>query len=305
MCISFKCFNMVTLQNDILKINIKTTGAELCEISSTKNGNKFLWNADPNVWGNFAPNLFPIVGMLKDETYCFEGESYQLPKHGFVRNNSNFQIAEESIESVTFRLRYNKETLKSYPFKFELYVEYRLIKNNLHVTYKVFNKDSKPLYFSVGGHPAFKCPVYDGETYNDYQLVFETDETSKTHLLNLKDGLLTSDTKTVFGTPRTIQLHENLFNQDALIFKDLKSRKVTLSSSERGSVVTVHFKDFPYLGLWAKPKANYVCIEPWLGIADSEDTNQELTTKEGIMTLPVDEAFSATYTIEIHKSHLV
>lgn len=296
---------MVALQNDILKININTTGAELCEISSNKNGTQFMWNADPNIWGNFAPNLFPIVGMLKDETYHFEGESYQLSKHGFVRNNSNFQIDEESIESVTFKLQHNTQTLKSYPFKFEFYVEYRLMENNLHITYKVLNKDSKTIYFSVGGHPAFKCPVYDNETYKDYQLVFERDESSQTHLLNLQNGLLTHETKAVFDTSKTIQLHENLFNQDALIFNDLKSRKVTLNSNARGPILTVHFKDFPYLGLWAKPKANYVCIEPWLGIADSEDTNQDLTTKDGIITLPIGEAFSATYSIEIHKSHLV
>lgn len=296
---------MVTLQNNTLKITIKPIGAELCEIASTKNGNQFLWDADPSIWGNFAPNLFPIVGMLKDETYHFEGESYQLPKHGFIRNNPNFQIVEESIESVTFSLNYNNETLKSYPFKFEFFVEYRLVENNLHITYKVINVDSKPLYFSVGGHPAFKCPVYDGETYKDYQLVFETEELSQTYLLNLHNGLVTNETKSVFDTSNTIQLHEHLFDHDALIFKDLKSRNVTLSSAVKGPVLTVHFKDFPYLGLWAKPKANYVCIEPWLGIADSEDTYQELTTKEGIIALPANEQFNATYTIEIHKSHLV
>lgn len=296
---------MVTIQNDVLKIHIKTTGAELCGIVSTKNGTQFMWDANPDIWANFAPNLFPIVGMLKEETYFYDGKPYQLPKHGFVRNNISFQIVVESTESVTFKLRFNTETLKVYPFKFEFYVTYSLSDSKLNITYKVLNIDLKPLYFSVGGHPAFKCPVYDDETYEDYHLVFETDETSETHLLNLQNGLLTTETKAIFDSPKTIQLHADIFKHDALIFKDLKSRKVTLNSKTRGAILTLHYQNFPYLGLWAKPNAKYVCIEPWLGIADSEDTNQELSTKEGIISLPADESFSATYTVEIHPSHLV
>ena len=296
---------MIHLQNDSLKISIKKTDAELCEMSSTKHNTQFMWNANPDIWGSFAPNLFPIIGMLKDERFLFDNKTYQLPKHGFVRNNPNIQIVEETNESVTFKLSYNSETLKVYPFKFEYYVVYRLIQNKLNVTYKIINIDSQPIYFSVGGHPAFKCPVYENEKYTDYQLVFETEETSETFLLNLKSGLVTSETKPVFNSPKTIDLHYDLFNYDALIFKDLKSRKVTLNSKNKGDILTVHFDDFTYLGIWAKPKADYVCIEPWLGIADNEETNKELITKEGIITLGIKKSFEATYSIEIHKHHLV
>src|SRR5690606_11039998 len=158
---------MVTLQNNLLKINIKKTGAELCEISSIKNSTQFMWNANPEIWANFAPNLFPIVAMLKDETYYCVGKPYHLSKHGFIRNNPNFQIIEDSNESVTLKLIYSEDTLKNYPFKFEYYLNYHLNQNKLKVSYKVVNIDSKPLYFSIGAHPAFKCPVFENEVYND------------------------------------------------------------------------------------------------------------------------------------------
>lgn len=296
---------MVTLQNDKLKIRVKKIGAELCEISAVKNGIRFMWDANPEIWPNFAPNLFPIVGMLKDETYFYEGKSYQLSKHGFIRNNTNFQIVEESNESISLKLKFDDASLKAYPFKFEYIVKYRLDDTKIHITYQVINKDLNPMYFSIGAHPAFKCPVFKDEVYSDYQLVFNKNETSQTHLLNLESGLVTSEKKTVFDKPNSIQLHPELFNHDALIFKDLKSRNVTLNSKSNGDILTVHFKDFPYLGLWAKPNANYVCIEPWLGIADSEHTNQQLIDKEGILKLEANKEYSAAYSIEIHKAHLV
>ncbi len=296
---------MLTIQNGKLKIGIKKIGAELCEISSIINGTQFMWNANPDIWGNFAPNLFPIVGMLKEETYYFKGEKYHLSKHGFIRNNPNFQIVEESGDKICLKLSFDKESLNIYPFKFDYYVIYELNQNNLNITYKVVNLDSKAIYFSVGGHPAFKCPIYENESYSDYQLIFESEEMSETHLLNLQSGLVTNKTKPVFDTPKSIQLRHDLFDNDALIFKYLKSRKVSLCSRNNGKILSVHFEAFPFLGLWAKPNANYVCIEPWIGIADSENTNQQLTEKEGIIKLDEKEEFMASYTIEIHQPHLV
>ena len=295
---------ITTIQNNLLKIGVKTTGAELCQIASAKHGTEFMWNADPDIWPNYAPNLFPIVGMLKNETYFFDGGKYTLPKHGFIRNNSDFEILEESSDRITLRLLYSEKTLAAYPFKFEYFVIYHLEDNKLHINYTVKNCDGQTIYFSVGGHPAFKCPVYNDEKYSDYELIFDQQETSQTHLLNLNTGLVTSQTEAILDSPTTIKMRYDLFNKDALIFKDLKSRKVTLNG-KKSDILTVHFEDFPYLGLWAKPNANYVCIEPWLGIADHEDTNQQLKTKEGILKLEAGKSFSATYTIEIHLPHLV
>lgn len=296
---------MHALQNDKLKIAVKNTGAELCKITSAKNNTEFMWHADPDVWGSFAPNLFPIIGALKDDTYTFEGKTYTLPKHGFVRHNKAITLHQQTENSLTYKLTSNPESLKNYPFEFEFLITYTLTDNTLEVKHTVINKDSKTMYFSVGGHPAFKCPVFENENYEDYVLEFETEENSKRHLINMKNGLISSKTETVFNNNYKLPLTHDLFNEDALVFKDLKSRKVILKSNKKGDILSVSYPGFPYLGIWAKPNGDYVCIEPWLGIADSETTNQNFKEKEGILNLAPNKTFQASYIIEIHNSHLV
>jgi galactose mutarotase-like enzyme len=292
---------MFTLENNKLKISVKKTGAELCKITSTKNRTEFMWDANPNVWGSFAPNLFPIIGALKNDTYVFENQYYKLPKHGMVRNNEAVVLHEQTSNSLTFKLSYNEDSLKIYPFKFEFYITYTLINNSIEVLHTIKNVDTKTMYFSVGGHPAFKCPVFENEDYEDYFLEFEHIETSKSHLINMENGLISSLTIPLLNKSKNIALTHDLFNDDALIFKDLKSKKVTLKSNLYGNILSVSYNAFPYLGIWAKPTGDYICIEPWLGIADNENTNQDFKTKEGILKLKAGKTFKASYTIEIHK----
>ncbi|WP_445738595.1 aldose 1-epimerase family protein [Mariniflexile sp.] len=292
---------MFTLENNKLKIAVKKTGAELCQITSVKNGTEFMWDANPNVWGSFAPNLFPIIGALKNDTYVFEKQEYKLPKHGIVRNNEDVVLHEQTPKSLTFKLLYCEASLKLYPFKFEFYITYTLTNNIIEVLYTVKNVDTKTMYFSVGGHPAFKCPVFENEQYEDYFLEFEYSETSKTHLINMENGLISSLAIPLFNKSNNIPLTHDLFNDDALIFKDLKSKKVTLKSTLYGNILSVSYNDFPYLGIWAKPTGDYVCIEPWLGIADNEGFNQDFKTKEGILKLKAGDTFKARYSIEINK----
>ena len=295
---------MHQLENDKLKIVIKETGAELCEISSIKNKKHFLWDANPEIWGSFAPNLFPIVGALKNNCYTFNNKTYYLPKHGFLRHNTAVRLHEKTSNSITFKLAYNDELLKIYPFKFEFYISYTLINNRIEINHTVKNRDTKTMYFSLGGHPAFKCPINKGELYSDYFLEFEHIENCHTQQINKQTGLITAQTKPFLNAENKIKLTDSLFNNDALIFKTLKSKSVALKSVKQGSILTVRYSNFNYLGIWAKPKANYVCIEPWLGIADHENTNQDLKTKEGIIPLSKDHSFNASYSIEIHENQL-
>ncbi len=295
---------MFTLKNEKLKIAIKKTGAELCKIASVKNNINFMWDANPEVWGSFAPNLFPIIGALKDNTYIFDKQKYTLPKHSIIRNNEQLELQDQSEDTLTFKLSYNENSLKMYPFKFEFLITYQLIDNRINITHTIKNHGDNIMYFSLGGHPAFKCPVFENEDYANYVLEFEHPENSVTHLINMENGLISNKTKPIFNNSNSLALRHDLFNEDALIFKDLKSKKVTLKSKLHGAILSVSYKDFPYLGIWAKPDGNYVCIEPWLGIADSETTNQNLTEKEGILTLIPQQVFKASYSIEIHNSHL-
>ncbi|QDO94007.1 aldose 1-epimerase family protein [Formosa sediminum] len=296
---------MYTLENKLLKIAVKQTGAELCEISAVSNANQFMWDANPDIWENFAPNLFPIIGALKNNTMIYEGQEYNMAKHGIIRHNSNIKLDSQTAEKLIFSLAYSEDTLKQYPFKFKFLIAFELIDNKIKVTHTVKNLDDNTLYFSVGGHPAFKCPIYKDEAYTDYYLEFEALETAESYALNMDIGLVTDNTFPIITEGNKIPLHYDLFNEDALIFKDLKSRKVALKSKKNGTILSVDYPDFPYLGIWAKPHANYVCIEPWLGVADHENHNQEFKTKEGIQALAANETFKATYTIEIDKKHLV
>ncbi len=286
------------LENELLSVGIKSIGAELCSIINKHTAVEYIWHGDPAYWGSHAPILFPIIGALKDNTYFFEGNEYHLPKHGFFRNNGNVILKKKSDDTLTFSLKYSEETLKSYPFKFELEVSFILKDKTLEVKHQVFNLDEQPVYFSLGGHPAFNAPLFPGEIYEDYYLEFDQKMDLDTCVLTT-DGLISNATKTVTNKDDKIQLTPELFNDDALIFEDIQSKNVSLMSKHTGKILSIKYEDFKNLGVWAKPKAPYVCIEPWLGIADMEDTDQELKNKIGINKLMPTHSFCASYFIEI------
>ncbi|MCT4628536.1 aldose 1-epimerase family protein [Winogradskyella sp.] len=295
---------MPILKNRLLRVEIKQKGAELCSIRSQKNNTEFMWQANPKIWASHAPNLFPIIGALKDNSYYYNDQLYKMPKHGFVRHNEDLSVILESETKVTFSLKSNAELKAIYPFDFEFLITYELKDNALFVNHTVKNTDHKTMYFSLGGHPAFNCTSDEETSYTDYFLEFEKEESSQSYLLNMDTGLVTKETKAVFNTPNTINLNNSLFNEDALIFKDVQSRKVTLKHINKGTILSVKFEGFPFLGIWAKPNAPYVCIEPWIGVADSETTNQKITEKEGVISLNPNNNFTATYSIEIEKTQI-
>jgi galactose mutarotase-like enzyme len=289
---------MFTIKNSLLEVSVQETGIELCSIKSVSSGKEYMWDANPDVWGSFAPVLFPIIGSLKEDGYTFKGKEYSLPKHGMIRHNENIELINSTSASLTFRLKYNNDTLQMYPFQFEFITKYIIDKNKLIVAHEVINHGKEPMLFSLGGHPAFRCPVNEGEKYNDYYLEFENDEDAPTWVLHT-NGLQSDETRPIFNNSNIIQLHPNIFDDDALIFKNLKSSVVSLKSKKSDQVLKFNYKGFPYLGIWAKPNANFVCIEPWMGITDRYDTDREFETKEGIITLKGKTTFYTSYSIEI------
>lgn len=289
---------MHQLQNEFLSIGVKPIGAELCSIIDRETQKEYIWQANPEIWANHAPILFPIIGELKNGSYSFDGKEYSLPRHGFVRHNDKIILKEKTNESLIFFREYSEETLKVYPFKFQLEIQFTLFKKQLEISHRVTNVDDKSIYFSLGGHPAFNVPLNEEEVYEDHFLQFDKKLDLKTHVLN-EEGLITARTTPVTENDDKIHLHKDLFNKDALVFKDIQSKKVVLKSKRSGPVLTVEYDDFKNLGLWAKPAAPYVCIEPWLGIADSEDATGNIKTKEGIIEIMPSEKFEASYTITI------
>jgi galactose mutarotase-like enzyme len=292
--------NQYQIANDVLKITVNETGAELAGIESVVSGRQFLWGGDPSVWANHSPVLFPIVGGLKDNTFIYKEGSYSLPRHGFIRNNHKIKLTAQSDSSLTFTLTFDEETLAKYPFEFEFQITYTLYQHRIVVSHLVKNHGAGNMYFSLGAHPAFRCPLNSHESYEDYYLEFAEVETDSTWELT-SEGLVSERTRPVLHRSNVLHLTKSMFDHDALIFKNLKSRRVSLRSTKSQQVISVEFEDFPYLGLWAKPGAPFICIEPWLGIADSVDTNQQLENKEGILTLATNHSFSAAYSIEIRE----
>ena len=291
---------MYKIINEFLEVSVKSSGAELCSIKSVKTGKEFMWDSNPEIWGSSSPILFPIVGGLRNNSFYYKGKSYSLPRHGFVRNNNKIVLSEETSDSLSFFLKYSEETLKNYPFKFEFSTKYTLHQNKIIIGTRVYNTGDEAMFFSLGAHPAFQCPLNDQEAYDDYFLEFEKEETSSTYLLD-ENGQVTSDTMPVMNRSKTLNLYKGIFDKDALIFKDLKSRKVSLKSKKSSSVISINYEGFPYLGIWAKPNANFVCIEPWLGIADSSSSDQNFETKEGIMSLQSKKTFDVFYEISIEE----
>jgi len=291
---------MHSIKNNFLQVSVKEIGAELCSIKSIKSSKEYVWQANPDVWNSHAPNLFPVIGCLKDGGFLYKAKEYKCPKHGFFRNNKNVSLVEKTENSFTFRLSYSEESLKIYPFKFEFKIKYILEGSKVFVEHTIINHGDEPMLFSLGGHPGFNCPMNDDENYTDYYLEFEEPETAQTWRV-LPDGLIGKETVPVFDEPKIINLNPHLFDDDALIFKNLNSSKVSLRSRKSKQVLSMSFKDFPYLGIWAKPNAEYVCIEPWIGIADSTDTDRNFETKEGLISLDVNQTTVASYVISIEE----
>ena len=288
---------MQTLKNQILTIKINPKGAELTSIFNNKNRTEYIWNADPKFWGKSSPVLFPIVGSLKGNMYRFEGKEYSLSRHGFARDR-DFMVEKSEESSIIFLLTHDENTLKVYPFKFEFRLVYTLENNTLKVTYLVKNIGENKMYFSVGGHPAFAVPLAENTVYEDYYLEFNKTEIFKRWGLT-PEGLIESQPFDFLVDTNKIILTKELFYDDAIVFKNLESTSVILKSNKANYQLKFNFEGFPHLGIWAAKDADFVCIEPWCGIADAANHNQELTEKEGIICLDLGEIFERTWRVTV------
>lgn len=294
-------FMVTTLENDVVRLTVDSQGAEIQSFILKETNCEYIWQADPQYWQRHAPILFPIVGKLKNNQYEYDGSLYNMHGHGFARD-MDFAVVEELADKVTYELTYNQDTLLIYPFKFKLRVSYTLEHFSVKVGWQVINLDNdNEMFFSIGAHPAFNCPIGKEGKFEDHEIEFEQTEQSPltTYRINsagLFDGSV-APVKLVYG--KVLRLNHNLFLDDALIFKNLFSEEVKLTNPANNHFVKVNFKGFPYLGIWTKPvRAPFVCIEPWYGLADSTQKG-DLITKEGIIELAGGKQFNTSYTITI------
>jgi len=278
------------IKNSFIKAKIKLFGAELNSLQKIDEDLEYIWQGNPKYWARHSPVLFPIVGRLKNDSYFYKDKKYSLSQHGFARDKE-FELIKKGEDFIEFRLKNDEETLKNYPFLFELNISYKLEKTKLIISYKVKNRSEDRLYFSIGAHPAFNISSGDF-------LDFEDVRTSKRYFLDDK-GLIYKNQEVSF-TKNSLILDEEIFKNDALVFNDNNIKSIILRDKNSNKILKVEFKDFPYLGVWSKPNlAPFVCIEPWFGVADEENSNQNIEDKRGVQVLLKDELFSCFYSIEI------
>jgi galactose mutarotase-like enzyme len=282
------------ISNDFIEVSIKEHGAELCSLKKVNDSLEYIWQGNKKYWNRHAPILFPIVGKLLDDEYIYENRTYKMNQHGFARDMI-FEVFKKSADSICFKLENSKETLEIYPFRFELYLTYTLVKNSLEVSYEVINNSKKDMLFSIGAHPAFNWPL-ENENKNSYY--FKFDDTKCLERLPLTPKGISNNQEIIELKDNTLALNETLFKDDALVIQNLKNKEITLKTSNDNRYIKMSFKGFPYLGLWSKPSgAPFICIEPWHGVADFIGHNKKLENKKGIITLAKNEIFKSSYTI--------
>jgi len=288
-----------TLENENVKITANTFGGELNNLISKDDSIEFLWCGDAEHWKYHSPILFPIVGKVINNSYNVDGKTYELPQHGLARLRE-FTLLEENENKLSFELSYSEDTLKIYPYKFKLILSYTLLENGVKVSYDVENLDDKDIYFSIGAHPAFMCPLKKNETFDDYYFEFNKKENSSLMDLNNATGYLNRTKTEFFNDSNRIDLSFDIFKKDALVFDDLKSNTITLKSDKNSKELTMDFTGFPYLALWTKATgAPFVCIEPWYGHSDYSDFKGEFKEKAGIEKLELGKTFNASYSLFI------
>lgn len=289
--------SMFTIENTLIKAVINAKGAELTSLVNKENQLDYMWHGDPAVWGKHSPVLFPIVGTLKNNTYIHNGQSYQLPRHGFARDKQ-FAVEDHTADTITFLLRSDADTLTVFPFTFEFRLRYTLFENALAVACEVVNTGREMMYFSVGAHPAFKLPLVPGTGYSDYYLQFNQTETAPRWPIS-PEGLIEQSPVPLLENTNRLNLNKDLFQKDALVLKGMASSIVTLGSDKTPHGLRFDYPGFPFLGIWAAKNADFICIEPWCGIADIVNASQQLNEKEGINKLVAGEVFTRTWTVTL------
>lgn len=285
------------IENDFLRVEFSLKGAELKSIFNKKNKKEILWQADPKFWAKSSPILFPIVGALKNDKYTYLDKQYSLSRHGFARDMV-FDKIEDNESKIIFSLKSNKDTIKIYPFQFDLQIIYSLESNRLNVDYIVKNLDKEnDLLFSLGAHPAFNIEVNDDKNYSDYEIYFPSDEVLEIN--QLTNNLIAENKKIINLNNKKLDLSYQLFESDALVMTNLKSESLILRNKIDNDSLIFSFNNFPFFGIWAAKNANFVCLEPWSGIADFENHNQNLKQKIGILKLSSTENWKANWSIEI------
>lgn len=293
----------VVLKNENLKIEVNLHGAELKSLYNMDTDTEYLWCADPAYWNRTSPVLFPFVGGVKNGVYRHNGEEYRIGQHGFARDRE-FALVSRTEDTVWFSLEDDESSRMIYPFAFRLEIGYQLLKDGVKVMWRVKNPAETDMYFSIGAHPAFNCPLRKGEKQTDYSIRLQggdgNDVEAFVNTIFGQGGTVTAEHETVELNHGLLSITEHTFDNDAKVIENAQVQRVALVDESGEEVLAVEF-EAPLVGIWSPPKKNapFVCIEPWYGRCDSEVFAGELKDREWEQVLKPGEEFAAEYKIRV------
>ncbi len=289
----------IELNNGQLSLTVDTLGAQMLHLRA--GGTEYLWQGDPKYWADRAPVLFPFIGRLTGDSYCWQGKTYPMGIHGFAAA-AEFVPTARGADHVVLTLAANEATRESYPFAFTLEIAYRLAGSRLEITYTVRNEGGSMLPFGIGGHPGFRVPFAAGTEFADYYLEFSDpcrpDRVGFTPAVYLSGH----DTAYPLENGRIIRLRHDLFDDDAIILKNM-CREITLKTDKDPHFVQVIYPQMAYLGIWHWPHtdAPYVCIEPWTSLPSRQDVVEDFACKSDLVHLLPGKTYENTWTITLGR----
>lgn len=289
------------IENDKLKIVANTHGGEIHSIYGKKSKQEYIWKGMPFWWKIYCPTLFPIIGKVKNFRYTYNNEKYFMPEHGFA-GRAKYVLLNKTENELVFELKNSEETEKVYPFKFSLVTKYTLIDNTIKISFTIKNLDDKEIYFSIGSHPAFKCPMYgEKDKLEDYYIKFEQKETVSKQEID-KDDFLTRNKIKFLENEDSIDLSIETFKEGTMMLNGLKSKFVELKSKKHNRSVKIDFSDFKTFSIWGPDRnTSFVCLEPWMGHADYQDFTGDIPEKEDMIKLQAKGEYSIGYSIGINE----
>lgn len=287
------------LKGEKISIQVKSEGAELFSLVDNESGQEYIWCGDPQFWGKTSPVLFPFVGRMKGLAYQYKGKTYQAPVHGFARE-MEFQLVSQDSNSLWLEICDTKETREVYPFAFGFQIGYVLQGRTLKVLFRIKNNNEEKMYFSLGGHPAFACPLEKGHKRSDYFLKFDELDSIESNGVDISVGLVTNEYTKYSLDKGVLPITDHLFDQDALVIENYQVKEVSLLRPDRTPYVKF-VMDAPIYGIWSsiQPGSPFVCIEPWFGRCDAVGFKGTLEEREWQQQLEAGEVFETEYSITV------
>lgn len=289
---------ITSLKNENITIQVKSLGAELTSLKTNNDDHEYIWTGDSKFWSGQSPVLFPTIGSLSGGTMTVDGKTYSMGNHGFARREE-FKLIESTEERLVYSLKYSEKTLAVYPYKFELQLAYTLEGSSVKISYNVINLDDKNIYFQLGTHPGFNCPMEDNLSLSDYFLKFSETETAKRYYCDTGNLFIENHEELVFEESDQLKLNPEMFYDGAFLFRDIKSKEITLKTEKDPKFVKVSNENFPYLGIWQPKDAPFICIEPWHGLTEPASFTGEFKDKELMVELKKGATHSASLTFTV------